>query len=901
MGSLITREIVQTRTWIDPTNPNPQLPEWDYNFTYPITIFDAVFSDYGPNPYTIRQAIKVLEDDIAGRQPMIPAGSPNDVITWTDTRGKLGRLPVTRNFEPVPGLRSRDKLPTEEAIGRYVDTKTPLTTFEAHTADVKPDQRSIHVTDDERTYWNAMTPIGQFIGHRDDAVRHISEEDRQRWDSKASGEELTAHLKDHNNPHRVNAAQVNTFTREEILALIEASQPKFFNYKNIAWDMVNGTFGLELYQAKNWDPNYILDHRYNQNYWTNPTGVMPDGTEFTVDQDTLRFLPDLPAGQRYFALVAKLPPNVDARYSEVLIYFKDETAPWVEVATEVTNNGDLFITYPDRRLYLWVGGQFVELMTTSILTGDQNNGTPDHNTKDDLLASQFRIEAGTERSVYNGETHTVKVTYENDMITTGRAGTITVYYDGNYAPPIKAGKYKISVTTSGGTAFNPVSIPLEIGELEITRKEITCETVIADKVYDGTDRATYRVTPTPVGVVPSDTVGIEAGEAHFTELNVGENIPVMIDGLKLIGPDADNYSLLTPSGLTANIIRKSLTVVNLAATDRTYDRTNIVQLTGGQLVGVVLADANDVHPGIPATGTIANPNAGTNLPVTIDEIVLTGERSSNYTLIQPEDITVTISVVRVRIIGLSVENKIYDGTTLATVTGEPVISGRLGDDDVTVIAGQAAFVTKNSGDKTAVFSDYSLGGSMADNYLLIGQPSPVTANIAKRQLTTSGVEAVNRAYDGTCIVQLTDGQLVNVAPGDTMAMNLGIGLTETPVAGFAKAIKTDIKLTGNAIDNYVLSQPEDITVDITRKHITITNVRTTDRPYDGTFLVVLTGGELIGVVGADRVDFTLGYGTMDSASVGNAKPVSTAIQLGGPDAANYELDQPVGLTVNIRA
>lgn len=901
MGSLITREIVQTRTWIDPSNPNPQLPEWDYNFTYPITIFDAVFSDYGPNPYTLRQAIKVLEDDIASRQPMIPAGSPNDVVTWTDTRGKLGRLPVARNFEPVPELRSKDRLPTEEAIGRYVDTKTPLTTFEAHVADVKADQISVHVTDDERTYWNAMTPIGQFLEHRDDKVLHVTAEDRHRWDSKASGEDLTAHLKDYRNPHRVDAAQVNTFTREEILALIEASQPKFFNYKNIAWDMVNGTFSLELYQAKNWDPNYILDHRYNQNYWTNPNGVMPDGTEFTVDQDTLRFLPDLPAGQRYFALVAKLPPNVDARYSEVLIYFKDEMAPWVEVATEVTNNGDLFITYPDRRLYLWVGGQFVELMTTSILTGDQNNGTPDHNTKDDLLASQFRIEAGTERSVYNGETHTVKVGYENDMITTGRAGTITVYYDGNYTPPIRAGKYKISVTTSGGTAFNPVSVPLEIGELEIERKEITCEVTVADKVYDGTDRATYLVTPTPVGIVPGNTVTIEAGDAHFTELDVGENIPVVIEKLTLIGPDADNYSLVEPSGLTANIVRKTLTLENLAATNRSYDRTTTVQLTGGQLVGVVTADTGGVHPVIPSTGTIASPNAGINLPVMIDEISLAGDRSSNYTLIQPENITVTVSVIRVRIIGLSVENKTYDGTTSATVTGEAVISGRLGDDDVTVIDGQAAFVTKNSGDKTAVFSDYSLGGSMAGNYLLIGQPSPVTANIAKRQLTASGVEAINRPYDGTCIVQLTGGQLNNLAPGDTVAMNLDIGLTDTPTAGFAKAIKTDIKLTGNEIDNYILSQPEDITVDIERKHIMITDVRTTDRPYDGTFLVALTGGQLIGVVGADRVDFTLGYGTMDSASVGNAKPVSTAIQLGGPDAANYELDQPVGLTVNIRA
>jgi len=85
---------------------------------------------------------------------------------------------------------------------------------------------------------------------------------------------------------------------------------------------------------------------------------------------------------------------------------------------------------------------------------------------------------------------------------------------------------------------------------------------------------------------------------------------------------------------------------------------------------------------------------------------------------------------------------------------------------------------------------------------------------------------------------------------------------------------------------------------INRKTITINGVSATNRPYNGTTTVTLTGGVLQDVEPGDTVGFTLGTGTISDASAGNNKPVTVNIQLTGADRDNYTLTQPE-LTVNV--
>jgi len=88
------------------------------------------------------------------------------------------------------------------------------------------------------------------------------------------------------------------------------------------------------------------------------------------------------------------------------------------------------------------------------------------------------------------------------------------------------------------------------------------------------------------------------------------------------------------------------------------------------------------------------------------------------------------NVAGITITGLSVQNKVYDGTTTATVIGTPVLNGKASEDDVTLVIGSAAFTDANAGSKKAiVFNGWSLGGADANNYVL--QMPTLTATITK--------------------------------------------------------------------------------------------------------------------------------------------------------------------------
>ena len=383
MSMLLGREIVQSRIWIDPENPLPE-PPLDYVFTYPVTVFKAVLSDMTDQAYNLEQYHEIIEDRINRKQDIIPAGPLDHVMMWTAVPGMIGKMAIRRAFAIEPSTRSHERLVTEAAIGAYIDTKTPLALFNTHVLDVKIGNKGIHITDAERIYWNNMTPSDAFNDHIEDDDRHLRPGERDLWNSKADGDDFKDHLKDYNNPHRTTAEQVNTFTKTKILELIKDAAPKIFNYKNIAWNPAIDPkkFSIEAFRPEYKDPNYIFDYRYNPEYQPSGTDfyeiTLEDGTKVTVSDH--RSLPVVDDYKNFFAIVAKLPPMVDSRNGEVTIYFKkgiekvgDAAMPWLPVHSQVIENGDFFVTYPDRRLWLWLGGQFVEIISSSSISNEDGD------------------------------------------------------------------------------------------------------------------------------------------------------------------------------------------------------------------------------------------------------------------------------------------------------------------------------------------------------------------------------------------------------------------------------------------------------------------------------------------------------------------------------------------------
>ena len=66
--------------------------------------------------------------------------------------------------------------------------------------------------------------------------------------------------------------------------------------------------------------------------------------------------------------------------------------------------------------------------------------------------------------------------------------------------------------------------------------------------------------------------------------------------------------------------------------------------------------------------------------------------------------------------------------------------------------------------------------------------------------------------------------------------------------------KPYIELIGEESKNYKLKQPElqDVSVVITQKDITITDIKATDRQYDSTNIVKLSEGKLQGIEEIDK-------------------------------------------------
>jgi trimeric autotransporter adhesin len=480
---------------------------------------------------------------------------------------------------------------------------------------------------------------------------------------------------------------------------------------------------------------------------------------------------------------------------------------------------------------------------------------------------------------------------------------------------------------SGSDAFNYLlTSPNATTTASITPRSVSATYVGSTRVYDGGTSA--PVTGTLSGLVAGDAVTL-GQTAVFTGAgarNVGVNKPVTVSGLTLAGTDAGNY-LLSTSGatVTATITPKPLGVIGLTgvtAVDRTYDGTTSVVVNVGT-TGTVTLNTADIVPGdsvsisAPSagqtTGTLQDKNAGSNKPVAVTGLALSGADAGNYSVATTSGVTVNIAPKNLNAT-FTAQDKVYDGTNAATLLGSSadIVSG-----DTVLLAASGVFAAgKNVGTNLVVtFTGATLGGADALNYLLTNPSGSTTASITPRTLTAT-YSGGSRVYDGTFGAPVTR-TLTGLIAGDT------VGASETAAfagtlgkdAGDNKPVTiTGITLSGTDAGNYLLvSDTASTTASVTRRSVTvsgITGITAVDREYDGTTSVQLSGsptgiGTLSNVIGADNVGVSIsgggfGSGQMADKNAGQNKPVAlSGLFLSGSDAHNYQLTGVAGVTVNI--
>ena len=228
-------------------------------------------------------------------------------------------------------------------------------------------------------------------------------------------------------------------------------------------------------------------------------------------------------------------------------------------------------------------------------------------------------------------------------------------------------------------------------------------------------------------------------------------------------------------------------------------------------------------------------------------------------------------------------------------------------------AQEAAFTVTHNGDALVDGTDFTVSytdntNAGADTALITitgvaenGYGGTATApfTIEPKLLAIVDVTAVDREYDGTTAAALTGTPaLEGLIAGDIVTLNPGAAAFADKNAGTDKAIVlSDWELAGEDADNYTLVYA--ITADITPRPVTVTGVSATNREYDGSVNVILSGGELEGIITDDVVIMIRGSGRMADAHAGEDKPVTTAIMLVATDADNYTLIQPDDVTVTI--
>jgi len=256
-------------------------------------------------------------------------------------------------------------------------------------------------------------------------------------------------------------------------------------------------------------------------------------------------------------------------------------------------------------------------------------------------------------------------------------------------------------------------------------------------------------------------------------------------------------------------------------------------------------DGTDKAPTAKATGLLngdtclltvdgAQTNAGSSYTATVTAVV-----NENYKL--PEAVTCSFDIKKrpVTITGLSVNDKDYDGTTDAEITGTAAIDNMIDGDDLHVSYGTATFASAGVGEDISVtFNGFELDGDDKDNYNLTAQPADVTADILAIEMSVSS-ENVEVTYDGEAY-----GITVNVtkpASGYTIMYGIKSGnyiYTESPTFTEAGDHKVYFKITAPNYKDY--RNGTVVKISKTDAALTAPVAKTLD--YNGEFQSLVTAG-----------------------------------------------------------
>ena len=476
----------------------------------------------------------------------------------------------------------------------------------------------------------------------------------------------------------------------------------------------------------------------------------------------------------------------------------------------------------------------------------------------------------------------------------------TVHVGGITLTGADAGNYVLASSSATATA-------------DITRKVLTLDAVTAgDKTYDGNATASLS-GGTLSGLVGMETLGMMGMHGQFGDKNAGAGKRVSVSGTTLLDTAsglAGNYVVTEPTGLSASITPKALTLAGIVANNKVYDGTSKASLSGAVMSGLVEMETLELA-GLSAA--FADKHAGKDKAVTVTGATLRDTAqglASNYTLGNPTGLTAEISrAVIGGIGGIKAGNKVYDGNSSVLLdTRSAVFYGMVAGDSLGLASASGVFSDKNAASgKTVHIGGLALSGADAGNYVLGTDVASTAADITARSLTLSGVVAGDKVYDGNRHASLSGGVLSGLVAGESVGLAGLTGSFGDKNVGNGKAVvvtgTTLLDTASGLASNYVVAEPTGLSASITPKALTLIGITAGNKVYDGNTVASLSGGSLSGLVESETLGFAVLSGRFSDKNAGKDKAVTVKganlLSTASGAAGNYTLSDPTGLTASI--
>lgn len=390
------------------------------------------------------------------------------------------------------------------------------------------------------------------------------------------------------------------------------------------------------------------------------------------------------------------------------------------------------------------------------------------------------------------------------------SNTLVATVSGNTVTIVGAGSTTITASQNGDANWNPAlnvqqNLTVDKADQTITFDPLA-DVLDTDPDFNLTATSTsgltiaYSSSNPAVATVSGNTVTIVGvGTTTITASQAGD----------------DNYNAATP-------VDQTLTVNNASLQNQTITFNALSDVTYGDAPFNLTATASS---GLTVTYTSSDDNvasvSGNTVTIHgVGSVTITASQAGNGTYNPAPDVDQSFNVTpkNLTVIGLIAEDKVYDGTDVATLdfTGASLV-GVVGGDDVS-LAGTAVFADANAGNDKDVITALTLPGVDGANYSLT-QPT-LTASIFQLSQTitfdplapktTADVPfaLTATASSGLTVEYTSSNPLVATVSGNTVTI-VGSGLTTITAsqpgnANVSAATPVDQVLTVTAAPSTVL-------------------------------------------------------------------------------------------------